>query len=155
MSIGYFCRDLYYTVTLYKTPRPKVMHTTQKTIYTLLKRQYIHCMVVWMLCNLLTRLHAIYSQSCEGYMYNFVRDSILYSLYNIAATLTSMLQLYCFCIGVIIECDGCSQYCTNTEGSFECACIDGYILDSDGKNCSGTTVMYTSHWTPYKEDCHG
>ena len=33
--------------------------------------------------------------------------------------------------------DGCSQICTNTEGSFECSCRDGYVLDGDGGNCSG------------------
>ena len=41
----------------------------------------------------------------------------------------------------INECDesngGCSHYCINTEGSFECFCRDGYILVSDGKNCLG------------------
>ena len=42
----------------------------------------------------------------------------------------------------INECDesngGCSHNCNNTEGSFECSCRDGYILDSEGKTCSGT-----------------
>ena len=33
---------------------------------------------------------------------------------------------------------GCSHNCTNTEKSFECSCRDGYMLDSDGKNCSGS-----------------
>ena len=43
----------------------------------------------------------------------------------------------------IVECDdhkdniGCSQICTNTEGSYECSCRNGYVLDSDGHNCSG------------------
>ena len=41
----------------------------------------------------------------------------------------------------IIECDegngGCSQICTNTEGSFECSCRNGYVLDGVGYNCSG------------------
>ena len=37
---------------------------------------------------------------------------------------------------------GCSQICTNTEGSFECFCREGYILDGDGKNCLGTRVIY-------------
>ena len=36
--------------------------------------------------------------------------------------------------------DGCSHNCTNTEGSFECSCRVGYILDSDGKGCSGINV---------------
>ena len=41
----------------------------------------------------------------------------------------------------IAECNdnngGCSQICTNNEGSFECSCRNGYVLDSDGHNCSG------------------
>ena len=39
--------------------------------------------------------------------------------------------------------DGCSQICTNFEGSYECSCSDGYILDADGENCLGTRVIYT------------
>ena len=38
--------------------------------------------------------------------------------------------------------DGCSQICTNSKGSYECSCSDGYILDADGKNCLGTRVIY-------------
>ena len=37
---------------------------------------------------------------------------------------------------------GCSHNCNNTEGSFECSCRDGYILDGDGKNCSGTGMIH-------------
>ena len=41
----------------------------------------------------------------------------------------------------INECDdnngGCSQICTNTEGSYECSCTNGYVLNSDRHNCSG------------------
>ena len=29
----------------------------------------------------------------------------------------------------------CAHECTNTEGSFECSCRDGYILASDGQSC--------------------
>ena len=40
----------------------------------------------------------------------------------------------------INECDknngGCEQICNNTDGSFECSCIFGYI-DSNRRNCSG------------------
>ena len=36
----------------------------------------------------------------------------------------------------------CSQICTNTEGSCECSCRDGYNLGGDGQNCSGTRVIY-------------
>ena len=42
----------------------------------------------------------------------------------------------------IAECDeddgGCEQICTNTEGSYECSCRNGYVLDGNGLNCSGT-----------------
>lgn len=31
----------------------------------------------------------------------------------------------------------CQQICNNTEGSFECACLDGYQLQEDGHGCSG------------------
>ncbi|XP_057306995.1 uncharacterized protein LOC130645132 [Hydractinia symbiolongicarpus] len=30
---------------------------------------------------------------------------------------------------------GCSQICTNTLGSYDCRCREGYYLDSDGKTC--------------------
>ena len=44
----------------------------------------------------------------------------------------------------INECDesngGCSHNCNNTEGSVGCFCRDGYILDGDGKNCSGIYI---------------
>lgn len=29
----------------------------------------------------------------------------------------------------------CSQQCINTEGSFQCACVQGYILRPDGRTC--------------------
>ena len=58
-----------------------------------------------------------------------------------------VVQVYCISEIYLIfiykpdinECDedkgGCSHRCTNTEGSFECSCNDGYILDSDRRNC--------------------
>ena len=33
---------------------------------------------------------------------------------------------------------GCSQLCTNTNGSYECSCVLGYELDADGFSCNGT-----------------
>ncbi len=51
---------------------------------------------------------------------------------------------YHFCFTDIDECvvlegnGGCLQICMNTDGSFMCACNDGYILDiNDGMNCLG------------------
>ena len=40
--------------------------------------------------------------------------------------------------------DGCSQTCTNTEGSFTCGCTDGYVLNVDG------TMWWYAH---YCVDC--
>ena len=40
----------------------------------------------------------------------------------------------------IDECSGvndCQQQCNNTEGSYNCYCRDGFVLNSDGKNCIG------------------
>ena len=31
----------------------------------------------------------------------------------------------------------CDQVCTNTFGSFECSCVDGYVLLDDMTNCGG------------------
>ena len=35
---------------------------------------------------------------------------------------------------------GCSQICTNTEGSFNCECNSGYLLDADGATCNGMCI---------------
>ena len=35
---------------------------------------------------------------------------------------------------------GCNQNCRNLEGSHECHCNDGFILDGDGKTCKGKTL---------------
>ena len=32
---------------------------------------------------------------------------------------------------------GCAQLCTNTPGSYQCNCNNGYTLNLDGHNCSG------------------
>ena len=36
------------------------------------------------------------------------------------------------------ETDNCEQTCTNTPGSFVCGCFDGFTLDGNGQNCTGT-----------------
>ena len=33
----------------------------------------------------------------------------------------------------------CEHTCTNTPGSFVCSCNDGYVLNSDGRTCTGKT----------------
>ena len=34
--------------------------------------------------------------------------------------------------------DDCQQTCMNTPGSFVCGCFDGFTLDGNGQNCTGT-----------------
>ena len=34
----------------------------------------------------------------------------------------------------------CDQICRNIDGSFECACNSGYVLNEDGLTCSGMTM---------------
>ena len=50
-------------------------------------------------------------------------------------------QLTFMCID-IDECrsntDGCSQVCTNTEGSYICSCNSGYRLNEDRHTCNGS-----------------
>ena len=44
----------------------------------------------------------------------------------------------------INECNGdnnCAQNCTDTTGSYECSCREGYNLTSDLINCEGKTHM--------------
>ena len=35
------------------------------------------------------------------------------------------------------ESHGCQQKCVNEHGNYSCACLKGYILNSDKKTCSG------------------
>ena len=36
---------------------------------------------------------------------------------------------------------GCDHTCLNTNGSYVCACMDGYELDEDQHGCSGMFMM--------------
>lgn len=35
--------------------------------------------------------------------------------------------------------NSCSQICKNSQGSFQCACDDGFNLQADNTSCSGKT----------------
>ena len=37
--------------------------------------------------------------------------------------------------------EGCEQTCTNTDGSFECSCEEGYTLGPDEMSCEGKLHM--------------
>ena len=47
----------------------------------------------------------------------------------------------CMHVPIIFEADSqeclndCDQVCSNTTGSFQCSCIDGYTLSSNGQSC--------------------
>lgn len=58
-----------------------------------------------------------------------------------------VLLMFCYIYLLDInECtentDGCAQICTNTIGSFTCACRVGYLLNSDGRACQG--IVYNT-----------
>ena len=37
----------------------------------------------------------------------------------------------------LTEMNDCQQHCTNTVGSFNCSCQEGFTLNVDGRNCDG------------------
>ena len=37
--------------------------------------------------------------------------------------------------------DICEHNCINTEGSFNCSCREGYLLSTDGRNCTGECIF--------------
>ena len=39
---------------------------------------------------------------------------------------------------------GCEQSCQNTIGSYSCFCLTGYLVDSNGYNCTGLCNKWTS-----------
>ena len=41
--------------------------------------------------------------------------------------------------------DGCEHQCTDTDGSFECSCRDGFRLGSDGRSCDGKWTAMKLH----------
>lgn len=46
---------------------------------------------------------------------------------------------------------GCDTQCTNSEGSYECSCSEGYALMPDGRSCAGTAQIFLKK----KCACHG
>ena len=37
----------------------------------------------------------------------------------------------------------CDQVCVNTEGSYTCACNDGFTLSSDSESCTGPLFSHS------------
>ena len=79
-------------------------------------------------CLLATAATAIYIQMLYMHDVSWQRSNIYY---NCVAQQTD-----------IDECDlreinDCQQHCTNTVGSFNCSCQEGFTLNVDGRNCDG------------------
>ena len=36
---------------------------------------------------------------------------------------------------------GCEHNCQNTIGSYSCSCLTGYLIDSNGYNCTGLKIL--------------
>lgn len=56
------------------------------------------------------------------------------------------------CISLIIDLNECNQapkpcnfICKNTEGSYQCSCPKGYILQDDGRSCKGKVECAFTH----------
>ena len=45
--------------------------------------------------------------------------------------------LYCLDVNECTGDHGCQHLCNNTDGSFHCYCNPGYMLHSNGINCTG------------------
>ena len=41
---------------------------------------------------------------------------------------------------------GCEQNCQNIIGSYSCFCLTGYLVDSNGYNCTGLCNEWTLIW---------
>ena len=58
--------------------------------------------------------------------------------------LESMLLSECFLFSDVNECQrkngDCQQLCRNTNGSFVCACWDGFVLNANGFQCQGVAA---------------
>ena len=49
------------------------------------------------------------------------------------------------------EVDGCSQVCTNTEGSFECSCWPGFqVVDGMPEACEGDYIHTCNNLSKYQ-----
>ncbi|OTF77483.1 hypothetical protein BLA29_012531, partial [Euroglyphus maynei] len=57
------------------------------------------------------------------------------------------------------EWEYCDQFCTNTPGSYQCHCGNGYILDENhhckAENSSDMQIMFVHHSSIYRMDFSG
>ena len=93
-----------------------------------------------------TTVHAILDileMASTAQVYSLHKHNIIiqYACWESFLTLHISLCQYCLCISDINECEQQPSVCHNnakcedTEGSYECTCVDGYI--GDGTLCTG------------------
>ncbi|XP_066271630.1 uncharacterized protein [Branchiostoma lanceolatum] len=55
------------------------------------------------------------------------------------------------CLG---ENGGCDHICTNTEGSFQCSCHPGYLLNADGLTCDDPCLTAAPLYEPHRSTAY-
>ncbi|XP_019635892.1 PREDICTED: uncharacterized protein LOC109478668 [Branchiostoma belcheri] len=50
----------------------------------------------------------------------------------------------------LTENGGCDQFCTNTEGSFQCSCDSGHLLNANGLACDDPCLTATAIYEPHR-----
>ena len=92
----------------------------------------------------LTQLDRLSAHVIQAILWLVVAFNALVSLQeDIASILDYLLATYYYYyyISDINECEsnngGCQHNCSNSVGSFQCSCLPGHTLDSDGFHCSG------------------
>ena len=63
---------------------------------------------------------------------------------SIAINIQQKQTLYYIDINECAGDHGCPQLCNNTDGSFNCYCSPGFLLNSNGTNCTGW--LYNGYW---------
>ena len=71
----------------------------------------------------------------------------VYSILMIAVCMNNLsIYMYKYTSADVNECNRnngrCHHICVNTEGSYECQCIRGYRLSSNGRTCRGTQTPF-------------
>lgn len=87
-----------------------------------------------------------YTCTCDGTGYEVDDDGVT----CVGELLYMVCEGFNECLFIILdinECDksngGCDHKCNNTDGSFNCYCNNGFVLDSDNIGCSGMYVSYS------------
>lgn len=62
----------------------------------------------------------------------------MHDLNNMDRVVTGLIFFYSSDYNECLDSNGgCEQLCVNSISSFQCNCLDGFVLDVNGANCSG------------------